>query len=193
MQKKNLKKLELGTLYPRRTNNNPDIYHYKIALAEWKIKDVIFYSIIENFNKLPEFIPGETGTKDQMITAAYRNMYASVTLKEYAQALIPKPESFILVGGKYKRVKSVLTRSKIRFDCIIETYNDGIIQGFDWRVVNPNQYVRSQIELYCATCDRIDGLKGFDMFYVETKRPMCGPCRDYYMENNLIREDMIHR
>jgi hypothetical protein len=145
----------------------------------------------------------ELRTSDELkclsdIVEAY---YDELTRLKLKAANVPKAGRLIKYQNKTYKIKNCHFRSNRQndlmmanpFDLILKLENnkdslDKIQNSLDWHVFQCEQYIEGEVK--CNQCKQIVGISGADTRFVRGHGLICGPCRDYLFENEIITDNM---
>lgn len=87
------------------------------------------------------------------------------------------------------KVDRISVTSNDPFNWILTVENGYKVQGLDWRIFKPEQYLSGHYPLQCCMCHNVTP-KAFDIKWVHGSGAMCGMSRDHYIhDNDVIKAD----
>lgn len=110
-----------------------------------------------------------------------------------SQTVVRKDGLAFVMGGRghshyvttIEKVDRITTTSNDQFNWILTVEGNFRVQGLDWRIYKPHQYVDLNYPLQCCMCRNVSP-KAFDIEWVHGSGAMCGPSRDHYIHDNDI-------
>lgn len=85
-----------------------------------------------------------------------------------------------------EKVDRISNTSNDQFNWVLTVESSFRVQGLDWRIYKPHQYIELNYPLQCCMCRNVSP-KAWGIEWVHGSGAMCAPSRDHYvMDNDII-------